>query len=499
MLRRFAWRRLPRRCGLALAARTPNLGQDQGVPRRPPGWREHAGSAGALRQVPAAAGRRSLGMPVKLFPAADYAGVMQGIAAGQLEAAEFGASGFAGAWLDCKCLEPVVVPTEKDGSTYYYSVMVVRANSGIKTLEDMKGHSLAWADPNSTSGYLIPSATLKAKGIKLDDGVYFSKTGFSGGHEQGVVAVLNKQYDACGHLDIGPGREVRRLHARQYPLDGRQEDAEDVGHQHHLAVGQDPQRSVDGAQRAAGRAEEDSSPRSCSTCRSRIAPSMTTSRWAPVSATRRRRWSCTTTSSSCGWPSSARTGRSVSPPQPPPQGDGSDTGHSPPLREVGGGACLIAMSEATDHPAYRAFAARSPEQRRARRTETLLSIAILVLLILVSGRRYRVLSRRASSTGLPKIGEYFGKLFSVVPQRGADPVPVLSLAHLFGGVKEPQSLAYWFYRIGTYADAALADDPDGGAGHRDGLHRCLRAVVPRRAQPGAQRADRFGSPGACSK
>ena len=44
-----------------------------------------------------------LGMPVKLFPAADYAGVMQGIAAGQLEAAEFGASGFAGAWLDCKC------------------------------------------------------------------------------------------------------------------------------------------------------------------------------------------------------------------------------------------------------------------------------------------------------------------------------------------------------------------------------------------------------------
>ena len=130
-----------------------------------------------------------LGMPVKLFPAADYAGVMQGIAAGQLEAAEFGASSFAGAWLDCKCLEPVVVPTEKDGSTYYYSVMVVRADSGIRSLDDMKGRSLAWADPNSTSGYLIPSATLKAKGIKLDDGVYFSKTGFSGGHEQGVVAV----------------------------------------------------------------------------------------------------------------------------------------------------------------------------------------------------------------------------------------------------------------------------------------------------------------------
>lgn len=146
-----------------------------------------------------------LHMQVKLFPAADYAGVMQAIAAGQLEAAEFGASGFAGAWLDCKCIEPVVVPQEKDGSTYYYSVMVVRADSGIKTLADMKGHSLAWADPNSTSGYLIPSATLKTKGINLSDGAYFSKTGFSGGHEQGVVAVLNKQYDAAVTWTSGQG------------------------------------------------------------------------------------------------------------------------------------------------------------------------------------------------------------------------------------------------------------------------------------------------------
>ena len=41
---------------------------------------------------------------------------MQGIAAGQLEMAGFGASGFAGAWLDCKCVEPIVVPQENDGS-----------------------------------------------------------------------------------------------------------------------------------------------------------------------------------------------------------------------------------------------------------------------------------------------------------------------------------------------------------------------------------------------
>jgi phosphonate transport system substrate-binding protein len=148
-----------------------------------------------------------LGVPVTLFPSADYAGVMQGIAAGQLEAAEFGASGFAGTWLDCKCVEPVVVPQEKDGSTYYYSVMVVRKDSGITSIEDMKGHSLAWADPNSTSGYLIPSATLKTHGIDLADGKYFSRTGFAGGHEQGVVAMLNKQYDACVTWTSGQGEK----------------------------------------------------------------------------------------------------------------------------------------------------------------------------------------------------------------------------------------------------------------------------------------------------
>lgn len=148
-----------------------------------------------------------LGIPVKLFPASDYAGVMQGIAAGQLEAAEFGASGFAGAYLDCKCLEPVVVPQENDGSTFYYSVIVTRADSGIKTLADLKGHSLAWADPNSTSGYLIPSSTLKTQGIDLTPGKYFSTLGFSGGHEQGVVAVLNKQYDAAATWTSGQGDE----------------------------------------------------------------------------------------------------------------------------------------------------------------------------------------------------------------------------------------------------------------------------------------------------
>jgi phosphonate transport system substrate-binding protein len=149
--------------------------------------------------------QEKLGIPIKIYPAADYAGVMQAMAAGQLDLAEFGPSAFAGAWLDCRCIDPIVVPQEKDGTVFYISVMLTRKDSGITSLEQMKGHSLAWADPNSTSGYLIPSASLKAAGIDVADGAYFSRTGFAGGHEQGIIAVLNKQYDACVTWTSGQG------------------------------------------------------------------------------------------------------------------------------------------------------------------------------------------------------------------------------------------------------------------------------------------------------
>jgi phosphonate transport system permease protein len=101
-------------------------------------------------------------------------------------------------------------------------------------------------------------------------------------------------------------------------------------------------------------------------------------------------------------------------------------------------------------PAYHAFTARYAELRRARRTETVLLTAIFGLLVTVSVVSTEFYPSQLIA-GLPKIGEYFGKLFSVVPARGADPVPVLAFAHLFGGVKEPQSVAYWFYRFNTYA------------------------------------------------
>lgn len=163
---------------------------------------DRLGRYGAYRELL----EKTFEIPTRLFPASDYAGVLQAFSAGQIEIAGLGASGYAGAWLDTNGgVEPLVVPEENDGSISYVSVIVVRADSGITTLEQLRGKSLAWADPNSTSGYLIPRFSLRRAGVGVESGQYFSRTGFAGGHEQGVVAVLQRQYDAACTWASGQG------------------------------------------------------------------------------------------------------------------------------------------------------------------------------------------------------------------------------------------------------------------------------------------------------
>jgi phosphonate transport system substrate-binding protein len=146
------------------------------------------------------------GVPVRIFPAGDYAGVMQGFAARQLELAGLGPVGYARIWLDTNGnIEPLVVALEADGASTYFSVMYVRADSGITSLEGMRGKSLAWADPNSTSGYLVPRSELREAGINID--TFFGRTGFAGGHEQATIAVLNRQYDGGVTWVSGIGEE----------------------------------------------------------------------------------------------------------------------------------------------------------------------------------------------------------------------------------------------------------------------------------------------------
>ena len=136
-------------------------------------------------------------VPVKLMVAADYGGVIQAFAAKQLEIAYMSPAAYAGAWLESGGdVRPLSVTQEQDGSTSYVAMMYTRADSGITSLADMKGKALAWSDPNSASGYLLPRSEFRTMGIDPEPGKYFGRTGFAGGHEQAVIAVLNKQYDA---------------------------------------------------------------------------------------------------------------------------------------------------------------------------------------------------------------------------------------------------------------------------------------------------------------
>ena len=145
-------------------------------------------------------------VPVRMMPASDYAGVMQALSARQIEFAGLGPSIYAAAWLDTNGgVSPILTTEQNDGSTSYVSTMVVRADSGITSLDDMRGRSLAWADPNSASGYLIPRFELRRAGIGVEAGQYFGRTGFGGGHEQAVVAMLQRQYDAAVTWGSGIG------------------------------------------------------------------------------------------------------------------------------------------------------------------------------------------------------------------------------------------------------------------------------------------------------
>ena len=140
--------------------------------------------------------KEKLGVDMKVQTASDYAGVVQALTAGHIQLARLGASAYASGYIDSNGgVEPIAVNAELDGSLGYNSVLIVRSDSTYQSLDDLKGKTLAWADPNSTSGYLVPMVSLKEAGI--DPAAHFGKTVFSGGHEQSVIGVLNGTLDSA--------------------------------------------------------------------------------------------------------------------------------------------------------------------------------------------------------------------------------------------------------------------------------------------------------------
>lgn len=139
---------------------------------------------------------KKFGVKVEVFTASDYAGIVQALSAGHIHLARMGGAAYAAGYIDSNGgIEPLAMNVEPNGGKGYHSVLIVRSDSPYQKIEDLKGKTLAWADPNSTSGYLVPNAALRDAGINPQ--TYFGRTLFSGGHEQSVLGVLKGTLDSA--------------------------------------------------------------------------------------------------------------------------------------------------------------------------------------------------------------------------------------------------------------------------------------------------------------
>ena len=142
---------------------------------------------------------------VSLFPAADYDGVIQGLLGGTLDIAGLGASGYAKIFLkDEKAVTPLLTTKGIDGSTGYYSIGLAKKDSGITDIMSAKGKKLGYADPDSTSGYLIPLTQIPTTTGTPND-KFFAETAFNGGHENNVLAMLDGKVDIAVDDSSGVG------------------------------------------------------------------------------------------------------------------------------------------------------------------------------------------------------------------------------------------------------------------------------------------------------
>ena len=142
---------------------------------------------------------------VQFFPSPDYNGVIQGLLGGTIDIAVMGASSYAAIYLqDPEAVTPVLTTQQEDGSTGYHTIMVARSDAGITDLASTKGKKLGFADPDSTSGYLIPNVALPADlGMPIEE--FYSETGFGGGHENLVLGVLDGTWDVGTTFGSGQG------------------------------------------------------------------------------------------------------------------------------------------------------------------------------------------------------------------------------------------------------------------------------------------------------
>ena len=142
-----------------------------------------------------------LGCPVKLFIATNYTAEVEAMRAKKLDVGEFGPLGYIFAHQLAKAQPVAVFGTKARKPVTYTAALWVPADSTIKTVAELKGHTLALSDPGSTSGNLFPRYAMLKAGLNPDKDV---KIQYAGSHTASLLALTNGKVDAELGVDAGP-------------------------------------------------------------------------------------------------------------------------------------------------------------------------------------------------------------------------------------------------------------------------------------------------------
>jgi phosphonate transport system substrate-binding protein len=144
---------------------------------------------------------------VVFFPVQSNAAQIEAMRSGRLHVAGFN-TGSNPIAVNCAGFVPVAIMGSQNGEFGYEMEIIVPADSAIKTPADLKGKKLAFTSPTSNSGFKAPSAILKAD-FNLEAERDFTPV-FSGKHDNSVLGVANKDYDAASIANEVMKRMVER-------------------------------------------------------------------------------------------------------------------------------------------------------------------------------------------------------------------------------------------------------------------------------------------------
>lgn len=139
-----------------------------------------------------------VGVPVKGFVTFDHAAAVEALRNGDADISFMGALPFVLAEAEIGAV--ALLSEVYRGAPTYRGRVFVRADSGITSLEDLRGKDIAFADPISESGYLFPldlfiEAGLVSTPAKAED--FFGRTYFAGGYQQAMQAMASGLVDAA--------------------------------------------------------------------------------------------------------------------------------------------------------------------------------------------------------------------------------------------------------------------------------------------------------------